>query len=329
MDRFEQRLRAARPEVPPLGPDFAAQVCAEIERRGLRVWPAWRVRGGLWLGRTAALAALVAAVLVLNGAAYELRSSGALELLHFGGRLLSAFVERLPWDLLASALLLGAGAAWGIRHTRLARVSVAWAVLISYGLTGAGGLALASSGLNESLQEAVLKEDVGGPALSWFYGERAVYRRPAPRFLMGRVLALEGERARLQTPLGDEATVTLPPGFRAQVGDTLRLLEAREDATAGAVPRTELAQLCNPAAVGGYFRHHQMMRQHMRGGPMMAPGMGPAGPMMGPGMGPAGPGGRMMGPGMGAGGPMMGPGMGRGGPMMGTGGMAPGGPGPR
>ena len=310
MDRFEQRLRAARPDVPTLGPDFAAQVCAEIERRGLRVRPAWRVRGLLWLGRAAALAALVAAVLVLNGAAYELRSSGALELLHFGGRLLSAFVERLPWDLLASALLLGAAAAWGIRHTRLARVPVAWALLISYGLTGAGGLALAGSGLNESLQEAVLKEEVRDRALSWFYGERAVYRRPHPRFVMGRVLALDGERARLQTPLGDEVAVTLPSGFRAQVGDTLRLLEARGGATAGATARAELAQLCNPAAVGSYFRHHRMMRRHMR--PGMDHGMGP-GPMMGPGgmgtgMGPGpllGPGG--MGPGMGPGG-MRGPG---------------------
>jgi hypothetical protein len=296
MDRFEQRIRAARPAVPELGPQFSAQVLAEIARRGLRVRPAWQVRSALWLGRAAALGALGVAVLLLNGAAFELRSNGALELLAFGTRLLGGFLADLPWDLLLSALLLAGAAGWGLRHAQLARVPVAWAVLIGYGLTGAGGLALAGSGLNESVQSAVLEDRAGGLGLQWFYAQRAMYRRPHPHFRMGRVIALEGQRAQLQTPAGEVEEVMLPQGFRAQVGDAVRLIVAPD----GPLVRAQAAQLCNPSTVGPYFRHHRMMQEMMQRRGMGA-GMGGMGPGMGRGMGPG------MHRGMGGG---MGPGVG-------------------
>lgn len=311
--RVEQRLRAARPAVPPLPHDFATNVVAEIERRGLAVRPLWRVRGLLWLGRAAAAVALLAATLALNAAAYELRASGKLELLYFGARLLDGFLSGLPYDLLAGTLLLGGAAAWLLRHTRAARVPVAWAVLISYGMTGTGGLALAASGVNEALQEAVLEAPAAEeepaapgwlPGMAWFYGERAVYHRPHPRFRMGRVLERTEQGVRLQTPLGEELEVPLPRGFRAEPGDHVRLIVAAAEGT----PRVEQAQLCNPQAVQHYFHRQQMMMRH-RG--MMGPGMGPGmhEGRMGPGM--MGPGtGRGMGPGMGP--HMMGPGMGPG-----------------
>ena len=303
MERFDEKMRAARPDAPHLPPDFAAQVMGEIERQGLTVRPLWRVRGAVWLGRVAAAAALVTGVVVLNGAAYQLRSSGALELLHFGSRLLGGFLGQIPYDLLLTALLLGGAAAWLIRHARAVRVPVAWALLISYGLTGAGGLALAGSGLNESLQDAVLKEEVSTPGLSWFYGQRAIYHRPDPRFRMGRVIALDGQRARIQTPTGDEEEVLLPPGFQAQVGEDVRLIALPN----GGVVRAQMAQRCNPASVQPYFRHHRMMQEMMRGmrpggmgggmGPMMRR-MGPGGMDGGPmgGVGPMQPGGPMSGP---------------------------------
>lgn len=302
MNRFEERLRAHRPAVPPLPPDFSALVVAEIERRGLAVRPAWRVQGALWLGRAAAVLALAAAAVLLNAAAYELVSSGTLELLYFGVRLLDGFVADLPYDLLAATLLLGGAAGWLLRHARMARVPVAWALILSYGLTGTGGLALAASGVNEALQETVLAgEDAGEPAvagwvpgLAWFYRDRAVYHRPHPRFRMGRVLARTPEGVRLETPLGEEVEVTLPRGFAAEPGDHLRVIA---EGSGGAL-RTESVQRCNPNVVQRYFRHHRMMRH---GG--MPHGMGPGGGMMGPGM-------RGMGPGMGPmhGGGMMGPG---------------------
>jgi hypothetical protein len=304
MDRLEQRLRAARPPVPELGPPFAAQVTAEIARRGLRVRPLWVLRAPLWAGRAAALLTLAAAVVTLNGAAYELRASGALELLHFGASFLAAFLANVPYDLLLTALALGGAAAWLLRHARPARVPVAWTLLLSYGLTGAGGLALAGSGLNESLQSSVLEESAGGTgstALGWFYGERAVYRRPDPRFHMGRVVALEGRRARLLTPLGEEEEVDLPPGFSAQVGEPVRLIAAPD----GGPLRALTAQRCNPAAVEGYFQHHRMMMRGRGGHGSMPPGPMPHG-MMQPGGGMMD-GGTMGGPGMGPGG-MGGPG---------------------
>lgn len=308
MERSEERIRAARPAVPHLPPDFAAQVMAEIERQGLAIRPAWRVRAPVWLGRAACVAALAVAVLALNAAAYQFRSSGTLELLYFGTRLLGGVVSGLPYDLLLTVLLLGGAAAWLIRYARVARVPVAWAVIISYGLSGAGGLALAASGVNETVQDAVLSGAADVPGLDWFYGRRAMYHRPDPRFRMGRVIAQEGRTVRLETPLGDEETVLLPPGTQVQPGDMVRLITAPGDATL----RADAVQLCRPASVQHYFHHRQMMRGRM--GPGMGPGMGRGmGPGMGSGMGP-GMGGPMhrggmgggMGPGMGGG---MGPGM--------------------
>lgn len=308
MDRFEETIRRAKPEVPPLPADFAAQVWAEAQRQGLRVRPAWQVRGPLWVGRAAAVVALLAAMVVLDGAAYQVRSSGLLELLHFGATLLGSFAAHIPYDLVLTALVLGAAAAWLARYARLLRVPIAWAILISYGITGAGGLALAGSGLNESLQTAVIKDEVSGPGLSWFFERRAVYRRPDPRFRMGRVIALDGQRARLRTPLGDEEQVVLPPDFHVRVGDDVRLLAKPN----GALMHARMAQHCNPATVRGYFRHHEMMREMMRARGM-GPGMRGHGPGMQRGM-------RGMGPGMGGPGMGMGPGMrGMGGPDMGMG----------
>jgi hypothetical protein len=301
-ERLERRLRAARPAVPPLGPEFAAQVMGEIKRQGLVPRPAWQVRGALWLRRGAAVAALLAAAVALNAVVFELRSNGTLELLYFGTGLLGGFVTQLPYDFLLAALLLAGTAAWLLHgadllrgipllrgvpllgSARLLRVPVAWAVLVSYGLTGAGGLSLAASGLNETVQESVLRESLQGPGLSWFYGERAVYHRPHPRFRMGRVVALADGRARLETPLGEEETVRLPPGFQAQVGDWVRLLTAAD----GAGLRAEQAQQCNPRRVGPYFQHHRTMREMMQGRGMrgpMGPGMGHMGGGMGPGIG--------------------------------------------
>lgn len=261
--------------------------------------PAWQVRGALWLRRGAAVAALAAAAVALNAVVFELRNNGTLELLYFGTQMLGGFLSQLPYDFLLAAMLLAAAAAWLLRNARPLRVPVAWVVLVSYGLTGAGGLSLAASGLNESVQESVLNASLEGPGLSWFFGERAVYHRPHPRFRMGRVVAVEGRQARLETPLGDEETVQLPPGFQAQVGDPVRLLTAAD----GSGLRVVQAQHCNPRRVGPYFQHHRRMREMMRErgmqGPMgpgmrgmrhMGPGMrGPMGGGMGGGM-------RQMGP---------------------------------
>ena len=314
-DALARTVRRARPAVPPLPANFAAQVWAEAARQGLTPLPVWRVRGALWLGRSLAVAVLAAAVLALDAAVFELRSNGALEVLYFGVRLLDGFLAALPWDLLMAVAVTGTAGGWLLRHARIVRVPLTWAVLLAYGMTGTGGLALAASGLNERVRDAVLADaltvaarpaaagtgaggaaEVAGEAgpvpaprgpghpmgrmagyVAGYFMERTVYQRPHAHFRMGRVLTVQGERVRLQAPDGQELEAQLPPGFQAKVGEHLRLIVA-EDAP---VLRVEQAQRCAPAAQR-YF--HPMRRMHGPGGGpgLMRPGMGPG--MMGPGM---------------------------------------------
>jgi len=316
MDPWENKLRSARPVVPPLPPDFAARAMAEIARRGLTILPARVHRLRAWWRRGAALLLLVLAALLVNGVVFELRMNGALELLFFRFRFLGGFLGALPYDLLGSALALGALAAWLVRQGSLARVPVAWVLLVSYGLTGGGGVALAVTGVNETLQDEALAERLPVAPLAWFYRHRAHYGAHDPRFRMGRVVEAAGGTALLETPTGERVRVTLPPGFRARVDENLRLGGAvRGDAFVA-----DDAQHCDPERMRRYFHRRMMGGGGMGPGHMSPGGMGPGG--MGPGgMGPGG-----MGPGgMGPGG--MGPGgVGPGG--MGPGGMGPGGMGP-
>ena len=110
-DPRDERIRAARPTVPELPPDFAASVMARIEGQGLAVLPPQRAVLGVWLRWMAAGVLMSAGVLLVNAFAYELRMNGSLELLHFGGRFLGSFVGGLPYDLLLSALALAGLAA--------------------------------------------------------------------------------------------------------------------------------------------------------------------------------------------------------------------------
>lgn len=290
MPTLDERLRAAKPQAPPLPEDFAARVMAEIRAQGIAIRPPPRTGRLGWLAGAAA-AALAGAVLV-NAALFELRSNGALELLAFGSRFLDGVAARVPYDFLLAALALAGLAGLLLRKGRILQTRVAWLLLLSYGATSLGGLALAGSGVNEKLQAQVEANPVAWPAVNWFFHERARFMPPPAHFRFGVVTAVSDGRVQLLSPLGDEVTVHLPPGFRAQVGDHLRLTGAAADGRFEA----DQAQICQPGQGRRYFRGG-MGPGMMRGGPpgagpgMGRPGgMGPRGPM-GSGMhGPMGPG---------------------------------------
>ncbi len=284
MGSLDDRIKAAKPLAPALPGDFATRVMTEIDRRGLvpakpRPWQRWLPAG-------AAAVLLAAAAMLVNAAVFELRMNGSLELLYFGQRFVGDFLTRVPYDLLGAVLIAGGGAGWLLARARTMRVRLAWLLALSYGISGAGGAALAASGLNERLQTGVVEEGWDWPLLGPFYGRRAHYARPHHRFRMGRVLALQAGVVELLTPGGDTLQVHVPPGFNVRPGEHLRL---RGDAVAGRFFARE-AQRFQPHHAQRYFHHMRgpmgrPMGPMMRGGRPMGPMMRGGGPMHRP-MGP-------------------------------------------
>jgi hypothetical protein len=284
---LEERLKAAKPEPPRLPEGFAARVLGDIQARRLAIRPAPQRHRAWWLA--AALAAVLGAMALTNAFVFELRSNGSLELLAFGSRFLTGFLARIPYDLLAAAAALAALSGLLMRRGRVVHTRVAWVLLVTYGVTGIGGLALAGSGVNEELQTQVYAERMDWPGLHWFYRQRAHYLAPPAQFRFGLVTQVNEGSVVLLSPMGDEVTVDLPPGFRAQVGDHVRLGGRPE---AGRFQADD-AQLCQPGRANRYFMHGPGMGRGMGPGGMGPPGMrhGPFAPDGGPpGPGPGGPG---------------------------------------
>ncbi len=254
----------------------------EIVQRGLTVLPAHSVRLRRQLCLTGAMLLLGVGILLTNGLAFEVQMNGSLELLFFGVRFLDAFLTQLPFDLLVTALLFSSIAAWLFHYGRGARVAMIWVVLVTYGITGAGGLALAQSGLNERVQGWATKEGRNWPMLGPFYRHRAHYRMRHAEFRMGKVVEVGNGMARILTPNGEEVPSGLPPSLVPKMGDHLRL----SGVESGGRFIADEGQLSDPRRMRRYFHH-------MRMGPVPMGGMGmdrPPGhmkrrPMMGPGMG--------------------------------------------
>ena len=254
----------------------------EIVQRGLTVLPAHSGRLRRKLCLTGATLLLGVGMLLANGLAFEVRMNGSLELLFFGVRFLDAFLTRLPFDLLAAVLLLSGVAAWLIHYGRLARMALVWMVLITYGITGAGGMALAQSGLNEQVRGWATKEGRDWPMLGPFYRHRAHYRMRHAGFRMGQVVEVGQGTGRILTPNGEEVPIGLPPGLAPKVGDHVRL----SGVESGGRFIADDGQLCDPRRMRRYFHHMRMGPAPMGGQEIdRPPGHMKRGPMMGPGMG--------------------------------------------
>lgn len=246
---IEDRIKAAKPAAPPLPPDFNARVMAGIAGEGLAILPArtGRVRRHLYLAASVFMLGL--GILLANGAVFEVTMNGNLELLYFGSRFLGSFIALLPFDLLASATLLAGITVWLLHRGRVTRVALTWLVMTAYGITAAGGVALAESGVNEKLRDWIVETDVDLPGVSGYFLHRAHYRMRHPEFRMGRVTEVEATAARLVTPTGEAYWITLPSGLRPNVGDHLRL-GGKES---GGRFVADEGQLCNPKRTMRYF----------------------------------------------------------------------------
>jgi hypothetical protein len=257
---IEDRIRAAKPTAPALPPDFSARVMAGIAGQELAILPArtGRVRRRLYLAASVFILGL--GILLANGAVFEVTMNGNLELLYFGSRFLGSFIALLPFDLLASAALLAGITVWLLHRGRVARVALTWLVITAYGITAAGGVALAESGVNEKLRDWIVENDADLPGVSGYYRHRAHYRIRHPGFRMGRVTEVEATAARLVTPTGEAYWITLPPGLRPSVGDHLRL-GGKES---GGRFMADEGQFCDPKRTMRYFHPMPMGG----GGPM-------------------------------------------------------------
>ncbi len=246
---IEDRIKAAKPAAPALPPDFSARVMAGIAEQGLAILPArtGRVRRRLYLAASVFMLGL--GILLANGAVFEVTMNGNLELLYFGSRFLGSFIALLPFDLLASATLLAGITVWLLHRGRVARVALTWLVMMAYGITAAGGVALAESGVNEKLRDWIVENDADLPGVSGYFRHRAHYQMRHPGFRMGRVTEVEATAARLVTPTGETLWITLPPGLRPGVGDHLRL-GGRES---GGRFMADEGQLCDPKRTMRYF----------------------------------------------------------------------------
>ena len=259
MTALEERIRAAKTVAPPLPGQFTSQVMDQIARQGLAVLPAGRLRLKRWFCLGAASLLLVLGVLVADGLAYEVRMNGSLELLFFGVRFLEGFLAGLPLDLLFTLIALASLAAWLVHVSRPARLALVWVLLISHVLTGAGGLALAQSSLNEKVRDWATRGEEDLPLLGPYFRQRAHFRSHHPGFRMGKVIAIKDGEARMLTPAGEEVSVALPPRFRPRPGDTIRL----GGRISGKRFRADKGQLCEPGRVKRYF--HRMKMRSARG----------------------------------------------------------------
>ncbi|MEE8435851.1 MAG: hypothetical protein V3S64_13790 [bacterium] len=281
LSMLEARLREARSEAPDLPADFAQGVIEAIAREGVSIRPAWRGTLLHWGRRAAGAAVLLVTAALVNAAVYDLRVNGGLELLNFGLRFWDGFLATLPWDLMLSALAAGLAAAFLLRTGKAARVRMAWVLIASYGIGLGGGTALAGTGVNLALHDRVEQGERLPAPMQWFYATRARYRRPHSGFRIGRVISVDNGRALLQTPLGEEVAVTLPPGFKTAPGEHLRLAGVQLETGF----QTAEAQRCQAERVRPYFHHARMMQERMRqrmqrGGGMMRERMMKGGGMM-------------------------------------------------
>ena len=313
MNNLEQRIRAAKTVEPPLEEGFAAEVWEAIQARGLTIRPRWQVLALRMLRRVAAVLLLVGGLWAANTAFYETRANGNLELLYFGMDFLATFMTQLPFDLIFAMAALAALGAWLLREGKLARVRMAWIVLITYGITGVGGLAGANSGINEVLIPPMAPEaasetsEAGDDTVLGYFRRRMHYRHPHPNVRMGRIVEREDGVLVMETPLGERMRIPFRGADEKAFPRGMHLRLRGRATPKGFLP--DEVQRCDPSRVGRYF--HRMRGMGGRG-----PGMGGHGP----GMGGAGPGMHPMGKGpMGKGpvgrGPMGGGPVGRG-PMM-------------
>ena len=272
MKNLEDRIKATKPSVPEVSPDFSRRVLSQIDELGLTVQPIRALSLFLqWLRLIAGVIFLVIGLVTVNNFIFEIRMNGSLEMLYFGTAFLNDMLRYIPWDTFLPALLITGFASWLVWNSHLVKRGIAVTIAACYLVTGIGGVALANSGMNEQLQAQILREKREWPLVSWFYKERARFFVRHPNFNMGQVVQSNSTSALVVDPYGNRLKIVLPPHTVVKKGQFLRLrgeglrpgIEARQ-----AVFKATDVHFCGPGKVGRYFQGANMMSGHMKGGMM-------------------------------------------------------------
>lgn len=271
MKNIEKLLQFAKPPVPKIPDDFSEQLMLRIEKEKVAILPAVANRFNrikVILG----ISALLLATLLFSYNAYELRNNGSLELLFFGTQFLGDFIGYLPWDLIVPSLVLAAFSTWMLNKSNILKKGIAVTAIITYLLTGIGGAAIASTGINERIEDGISNNEEDFPWLGMFHHHRAKEFINHPNFKMGKVEAILNGKARVITPHGEQVTISLPVNTKIQEGQILRI-SGQGDKQLFAAQRVHV---CNPNRVMRYFGgmggHPEMMNM-MKGKSCCSRGM--------------------------------------------------------
>lgn len=260
MTNLEEKIKSYKPAVPDLPADFSNRVLSRIEEMGVTILLAKEQKSLMqWIRLVFGIILLAIGLLAVNNFIFELQMNGSLELLYFGARFFEEVFSYIPLDIILLALFITGIAAWLVGNSRFLKKSMTAIIAGCYLITGVGGVALATSGLNEQVQVRILQEKTSWPLLSWFYKERARYFVKHPNFRLGRVDQTEDGIVWLVTPNGLRIKVGLPQNTSVRTGQYLRLTgnKSSESFIANDI------QFCKPKRVQRYFNHMKMMPGHM------------------------------------------------------------------
>ena len=249
MKNLEKLLHTAKPDVPDLPDNFSQIVLQRIVENGLSIQKSPALnrfrRTQLGLG----LVGLATALILFNFNSYELRMNGSLELLFFGSQYLNAFIGFLPWDLIVPSLALTGLSAWFFWKSGFLKKGIAVIAIISYLITGVGGVALATTSFNDQIEKGISKREKELPWLNMFHHHRAKTFIQHPNFKMGKVQEINNGSALVITPNGEKVKIQLPETAQVQVGQILRM-SGQGNKTAFAARNVHV---CNPNRVNRYF----------------------------------------------------------------------------
>jgi hypothetical protein len=260
MKNLDDLIKQAKPEVPVLPDDFSQKTLAYIqnweliEKKQIQSTSKYQ-----WGHIFSGVILLISALIFTNNAIFEIQMNGSLEMLSLGSDFIVGAIRYFPFDLVIPVLLMTTLASWLLWRSRLIKKSITTIVTGCFLVTSVGGTALASTNLNEQIQDKVVKNKNEIPLISQFYRNRAIFLVKHPNFQMGRVIEHKGKRITIKTPHGELIDIFLPKDTTVIQGKYFRFSGQKTD-TGFQVNRL---QHCNSKRGDRYFTHMEKMKEHM------------------------------------------------------------------
>ncbi|MBT4287214.1 MAG: hypothetical protein HOD92_07725 [Deltaproteobacteria bacterium] len=260
MKNLDDLIKQAKPEVPSLPNDFSQKTLAYILNWELTEKKRVQSTSKYQLGHiVTGLVLLISALILTNIVIFEVQMNGSLEMLSLGTDFIAGATGYFPFDLVIPVVLMTTVASWLLWRSRLIKKSIATIVTSCFLITNVGGTALASTSLNEQIQDKVVNNKNEIPIISQFYRNRAIYLVKHPNFEMGQVTELKGKHATIKTPHGKVIDIFLPKDSTVIPGQYFRFSGQKTDTGFQA----KRLQHCRSKRGDRYFTHMENMKGHM------------------------------------------------------------------